>query len=597
MSDMNPGVSSGGGSTPSASSGPKQADEITERGASLSGTVFSDSRTKYLHSQRKFSADQMAGAESLTVEALAEKVIPLLRTDKFTQILAANLVEFARVHGTKSSNGSWISRIASDPEFPTKLQACVVKVAEELVPVLVREAAGGFLHREDLHVEALLQRKKPSKAAISAFLQETLGLNDAQKGIAAGEITPVIKNAIGQTVLLSGLTTDARTSRMVYAEMQHLAGAFGTSSHVRGRLAARFANAPISDAIAHFDAVAALPVVPTLPSQAQYQSRLDQRFRRTLAMLAFDPDSAMQKLPSDGAHTKLCQVFDRLWKTPGIAIYLNYFGNEGEVMARVMEGIRRGRMELCCISCPDYSGSVKALPNGKSQWEFDFRSLGDGTGVVARKGFRYVQAWVEALKPVIPEISVTHIMPTFEVPNGFKARVPEGVLSPEASSEAILSREVAVSRITRSGEAIAEQYRAMGIQVTPIISDAIVSDALFVERRMQLAERMRADSATDPRLHGLLTRIFDSRRALYDSWQARLPGEDDRAFAQRMVKDVVPNHAAEYCLAGAMVTGRSPTTLLLSYDSAIMNENYGIHGIPAMYGYDTAQTDYVGAAD
>lgn len=559
---------------------------IKEAPSELSAQIFQTPRDKYIHSQRRFSAEGLADSTGKTIEELAVVVLPVLDSAKFAQVMKANLAALVRSHGSKGKDGSWVARMGSDENFSSNLVGCVREVGRELVAVLQREEQGGFLQREDLHLEALIQRKKPSRVAISNFLQAALQLNDAQKGLAFGLLAPVIKDAIAQTLSLAGVAKDHSTRHQAYVHLQQWPNAFGDNPMLRGRLAARFAESSTDAVLAHLEAVAQLPAAPTLPSQAQQAARLNQRFRRELAMMAFDPEAVNRALPSDGAHEKLTDIFHRLFNSPGIGLYLNYFSNERALMTRVLEGIRRGQIELCFISCPDYSGRVTA-DEGKPRWEFDFRELGDGIGVVARKGFRYVQAWHDALKPAVPDIRLTHIMPTFEVANGFQARSPQGSLD----------RGAAIERIERSGKAIAAHYQTLGLDVETVLSHDLIRDDLFVGERARLAEKLRSQSSDDPNLNGLLRRIFDSRRSLYASWQARLPEEDDSRFAQRMIDTVVPNHAAEYCLAGTVVTSRSPISVLLSYDSAIMHENYAYRGLPTMFGCDTSQVDYVGAAD
>lgn len=552
--------------------------------SSIQGSFFPDSRARYLHGERKYSVSQLRDVADANVESIAARVLNVLRGERFPEILASHVAEFARSHGTKAKDGGWISALASNSDFAPKLAACIVKIGEELTPMLQREEQGGFLRKEDLHLDAMLQRKKPSRVAIMALLQNDFGLNDGQRALAYGALVPVIKNSIAHALLAAGETDSQQSHQRTMVELHGRKVPFIHARQMLPRIAARFHASPTAGVLAHIEAVAALPEPPLVATQRQYAERLDHRFRWRLAMLQEDAHRSVRQLPSDGAHEKLCQVFDRLWRTPGIAVYFNYFGNEQAVMGRVLEGIRCGRIDLHCISCPDYSGRVV---EGAGKWEFDFNSLGDGIGVVARKGFRYVDAWVKALQPAIPDVHLTHIMPTFEVPDGFQARTPEGVLS----------RAQAVERIQRSGEAITARYREMGVNVTGVTSDELIGDVAFVQQRMKLAEQMRQAADTDPACHGLLKRIFESRRALYSSWQARLDGESGDDFAARMIRQIVPNHAAEYSLVGKVLAARSPVSLILAYDSAIMGENYGFNRIPAMYGHDTSTVDYVGAQD
>lgn len=548
---------------------------------------FPDGRTKYLHSERRFAVTHMRDGLEADTSTLANRVVEVLRGQKFPQILALHVAEYAAAHGTKGKDGGWITTLTSNAEFVPKLRDCLLRIGQEMIPILEREQAGGFLRREDLHLDAMLQRKKPTRQALGELLKTDFGLNDGQRSIAYSQLVPIIKLSIAQALMDAGETASPKSHQRTVVELLGRELPFVSGPIPRLRLAVRFEASPTEEIVRHVERVSALPPVPLVPTQQAYVGRLDGRFRWQLATLAEDANRSVRSLPENGAHEKLCAVFDRLWNTPNIAVYLNYFGNEQIVMGRILEGIRRGRIDLHCISCPDYSGRVN---EGTGKWEFDFNSLGDGIGLVAKKGFRWVEAWANALKPAIPDVRLTHIMPTFEVPDGFKARVAEGVLP----------RTEAVARITRSGEAIVARYRDMGIDAVGVTSDELIGDEIFVQQRMLLAERMRQAAEHDASTQGLLKRIFESRRGLYFSWQAHLDGEDDPQFIDRMIRTVVPNHAGEYRLVGRLLAApseRAPVPLILSYDSAIMGENYGFDGTPAMYGHDTSSLDYLGAQD
>lgn len=542
---------------------------------------------RLLQRERRFASVNLpSSVQQGGVEAMVDLVQAAIAHPRFVDVLSNNVRSELARNGRKNGDAKWINRVASTPTLAPALQSTLLEVAVELRAVLQAEQAAGRLARADLHLDALLNRKGP-KSRLMDTMQSHLMLVEGQRGPAFAVLLRPLKESIAHQLTLSQqveMGTPAAATQATAAQLIHSGVSFLSSRRRCLQVATQLADSPPDHVAAFARRVESVPAAPLVPRQSQWAQRLNDRLRFELASCRYDA-GANGALPRDLVHERVTEVFQRLFSTPGIAVYLNYFANERAVMRRVADGVRRGSITLTCISCPDYSGSMHNV-DGKKEWRFDFTSLGTGVGVVAQKGFRYVDAWVKALQPAIPEVKLRHIMPTFEVASGFAAREPGQPLDYDA----------AVERIKASGEAIAHRYRAMGIDTESVLSCDVLPDQVFDEERARRANELLAAAADWKALAGLIHRVYTSRQRLYDSWQARHPGESAAEFAVRMQREVVPRHVAEYYIAGSLFT-RDPATLMLAYDSSTMGEVHGLFGRPVMYGHDAATVDYEGAQD
>lgn len=494
--------------------------------------------------------------------------------------------------------------IFPDGQERTERLDALVKVALKIVDNAVEEfsrqsagaaAKGRTMENKQVGLVTLVTQKI-SGLPVREFVD---GLTEEQKIREAlvGTVRNGIRDAIGAALVVGGhtvrehLPAQRQLVNIGALNLDFLSRPDGNEVHnkmdaARMAIAARNQNpARVRDFLL---AVEDMPRMPMGPRYEELSLQLSRRMQRATANLL----QRHVQDPVGEAHFKTVAILKDVFSSGAILFHPYSHDNDAAVVDQIYRAVQRGNITLAAASCPNYSGSYGRDPKtGTPRWEYDFQSLGTGAGIVAERGLDYVQAWHSILSQHLGEGNVRfwHYEGTFEIAEGFKSNTPDG-----SGDRDYLS---AVNCLVQSGEAVRQLYAdRFGIKAESHLTSEAIPDADFDRIKMERAESIRAEMATNLQLRALAETIVQGRIGLYAKWFPMDPStEDDAAYISRIVRTKVPENIAEYELLGKILCGSNNDTLVLAYDSPIMGEVYAMNGMPVISGQGATSSAYLGA--
>ncbi len=310
--------------------------------------------------------------------------------------------------------------------------------------------------------------------------------------------------------------------------------------------------------------------------QKKKQNKLTSRLHENI--LAFVDENASDLSSQEGtpkAILKAIDILTEMFQDSRMQIYIPVLiENDTTLFARIVECVKQDRIDFQILTCPDYSGEYTGEDNNQI-WEFDFKNVNEGEGVVAKKAYEYVKAMHDIFTRYIANVSVIHYLPSFEfdIEKGF-----EGLEH--------LSYEDCIRKLEVSLRNIQARYKnEYNLDVQTGITNSIISDKYFKAEVKKLATSFYQEHDK------FFDLVFFRRKDLYTKWH-KTYDESEEAFLERMKRTIIPNQIAEYIVIGKALTS-SPTSFLLASDSSIMSEAYGLYGgSPALYGEFASAVGY-----
>lgn len=455
---------------------------------------------------------------------------------------------------------------------------------------------GQTLPDEQVTLYKLATHPKIAGAPVREFVDEYVADPKKRDGL-VGLLRTSIKEAMGAALVVSGATLREQGTaqrHIVNIRALHLpffARPDGNPVHekydvVRIALAARHQN---PEQVQRFLLnVSEMPRIPLGPLRDELSLQLTNRMQRAVATLLIrhrdDQISA--------AHFKTVDILSDIFREPGVLFHPYRNDNDAAVVDQIYRGVKAGTITIAAASCPNYSGSYQADPkSGLARWEYDFASLGSNPGFVAERGLDYVQAWHAVLQRHLGESNVrfVHYQGTFEVATGFKSNTPDG--------SGDLNYEQAVTRLTQSNGAVQRLYAdRCGIALEPRLTNEVIPDATFLERKEGLANVIRRRIEAEPEVAAMADFIVQGRMGLYSKWFPMDPSsETEDQYVKRIKSTVVPENIAEYMLLGEILSGTNGGALVLAYDSPIMGEVYALGKLAVISGQGATAAGYLGA--
>lgn len=316
-------------------------------------------------------------------------------------------------------------------------------------------------------------------------------------------------------------------------------------------------------------------------TQKQFAARLQQRFQRHLA----ETCGELLAVGTDSAQLAQCQalvrVFKNLFNNPSVSHHPFMADNDSVIIERVLQGLRCGSMQLVCLSCPDYSGQVISNERGEPNWAFDFRELGRAPGIVAQRGFAWIQGWHAALTQAGVACSVLHLSPSFEVQDGFLG-----------SGGQRLSAEQAFECLRASNVAIQQELAKHEISVEVALFNEVVPAQEFEGSVAAFKQHFEREFTQGPEtFRAFVDRVFKTRAELYQRWHSQNDQEDPAVYADRVKRNVIMRELAEHASVATLLTSEK-TSLLLGYDSALLSEVVAVMQLPLTFGFDAKGLAY-----
>lgn len=432
-----------------------------------------------------------------------------------------------------------------------------------------------------LTIQSLIDSKKSGRAMIRQFVEENFNLGDGRSQRLIGALIPMLREACEQCVGLEGSFSPYRRAAKQLINLSSINTPFIKQSE-KLDLSLQMRSIDPSALREYLVELKALPCAPLRSTQIDDTEHVRSVMQRTLVKYIAN------KARLEHTDRTLVTALSDFFKRDDVLLAWPKSASGMALITALGEGLRQGRLRVKIMSCPDYSGELVTDSAGNKSWQFDFKSLGTGVGIVAERGFGFVKAFAEVFSKYIPDLRIQHYEPTFEVASGFQGSVDQSGRKLE------LNYKEACERLTQSGERIRERYASMGFKIESGLMSDLISDKDFVTRKLEIAQGLREKSDADQYLKRLVDNILRGRKLLYRAWYQPTAAESEDEWAKRISHEVIPNQIAEYIIFGEIHTKSEPATVLLCYDSAVMSEVHAYNSVPALFGQGRDSTDYLG---
>ena len=279
------------------------------------------------------------------------------------------------------------------------------------------------------------------------------------------------------------------------------------------------------------------------------------------------------------AYDNLVSIIIEIFSSNDILLYLSKWENNSAVLDRIFSCLIKKQIILSVMTCPDYSGVYVDAGSGKSYWVFNFESLQDGEGIVAKKAYPYVIAMYVIFKKYILDIRITHDLPTFEFP------INEGFRN-------ILSKNQTTQILRQSLFKIQKRYADdFGINARVGLTSRIISDEIFEQQRIEVKKMLYEKYDVDSRFKEFVEFVFKSRKGMYRKWYPRLPVHTTDENYRLYLIDRVMCQLSDYWIAVKAYSSQENVFSLFA-DSPILAGVWSFANAPALSGQGAKSIGY-----
>jgi len=321
-----------------------------------------------------------------------------------------------------------------------------------------------------------------------------------------------------------------------------------------------------------FSVMKAIPSPPVQGGTKDGERILRQFKDSMIEYMVRNAEAIVAERASKDAYLSTLKSISDIFNHEEIHLYLSEYCNAYQIIGRIFTCMSKNKMLLTTMTCPDYSGSYENDSSGQKWWVFDFETLNEGEGVVAKKAYPYIMALYSIFKKYIAEISIRHDLPTMEFPiaSGFQ----NGKILKEETTEIL----------KKSLEKIKRRYKDdFGIEITAGLSDDVISDECFEMKRQELVPILKERYTTDQKFHQFVHAVFKKRKSMYQKWYPQSEGQDSEEYKEYIMNRIF-SQLADYCNDVIAYTSYDDCVFMTYSDSPVLTGIYYFANAPALSG-------------